>query len=305
MPMYVFSNLYLNSILNDQEWGTFISPDKDLETCENPTETYRITIPSGIKADFTPFLNKNPLFDAAISRILNARNTIPYEDQCSAKYYFDMFNIINLSSNDIDRIVEVGVYLGGASVILAGSLVPLNKTLDLIDVNKGYLRLTYERIRRLFPEAATRVRMFYGDLPTYVKNVMSTSGNVRHIIQHDGSHCFNEVLKDLCSLYFVKEKVNGIIIQDTHLRSANIDLYTFVDAAVYTIFGFAMKFHQIGVKFNGQTEPAYAFQTYFMDNYPEGMYIPFALNKFRYPHPVMKLESFLPKTEPRLLPVPG
>jgi hypothetical protein len=196
----------------------------------------------------------------------------------------------------------VGVYLGGASCVLAGSLVPLNKTLDLIDVNKHYLRFTYERIRRIFPEAASRVRMFFGDLPTYVKNVMTQTGNTRHLIQHDGSHCFNEVIKDLCSLYFVKDKINGVMIQDTHLRSANINLYTFVDAAVYTVFGFAMKFHEIGAKYKDQTTPAYQFVTYFMSNYPEGMYIPFTLNTFRYPHPIMKLEDFLPRQEARLLP---
>lgn len=302
--MYVFASEYINSVLSDQEWGAFIEPDKELETLSNPCEKYKIVPPSGYKANFIPFRTLNPLFDDIAVRMNSLQSTgMNYEDQCSAQYYFDMFNVLHANANNVDRIVEIGVYLGSASCVFAGCLLPMNKTLDLIDVNKCYLRVTYERIRRSFPEAASRVRLYFGDLPSYVKNVLAHSGNTRHLIQHDGSHCFNEVVKDLSSLYFVKDKINGVMIQDTHLRSANINLFTFVDAAVYTVFGFGMKYHEIGVKFPTPTQPALNFSTYFLDNHPEGMYIPFALNNFRYPHPSMKLENFITTREERLAPV--
>lgn len=298
--MYIVANLRVIKQLEESDWGTFINPDKDLENHPNPPEKYNIVPPSGYKADFLPFLKNNALFDSIISRIIDMRHQFHYEDQCSAKYYYDAFTILNLCQNDINRIVEVGVYLGGASCIFAGSLVPMNKTLDLIDINKGCLLVTYERIRRLFPEAASRVRLFHGDLPSYVNNVMSKESDVRYLVQHDGSHQFNEVLRDLASLYYVKSRVNGIMIQDTHLRSARIDLYTFVDAAIYSVFGFGMKYHDLGIKSPVQTEPAYHVTNYFLQNYPEGMYIPFAENNFLYPHPSAKLESFLPTPLPDL-----
>jgi hypothetical protein len=43
--------------------------------------------------------------------------------------------------------------------------------LDLIDLSAAYLQFTYARIRRLYPEAAARVRLFHGNLPSYVKHV--------------------------------------------------------------------------------------------------------------------------------------
>lgn len=295
--MYVFHNSYIKKMLSDSEWGTFIQPDQSLENHPNPAEKYNIVPPSGGKANFYPFIKRNALFDSILAQVLTQQTTMNYEDQCSSKYYFDMFTVLEQQQRDVNRIVEVGVYLGGASCILAGMLIPLGKTLDLVDVSKPYLRFTYERIRRLYPEAISRVRMFFGDLPSYVKNVMQQENGVRYMVQHDGSHNFNEVVKDLAALSFVKDRVNGLMIQDTHLRSANIDLYTFVDAAIYTIFGYNMKYTEIGIKNNHQTVPAYQYKTYFLDNHPEGMYIPFALNQFRYPHPTMELDSLLLKRD--------
>jgi len=285
----------------NNDWGTFIEPDRDLENYADINEKYKINIPSGRKANFEPFVGKNYLFDSIIQRVIPQREQIKFEDQCSSKYYYDMFNALRSNLGEVNRVAEVGVYLGGASVIFAGCLIPMNLTLDLIDPNKVFLQFTYERIRRAFPEAASRVRMFLGDLPTYVKKVMLIEQNVTSFIQHDGSHNFNEVVKDLASLSFVKDRVKGLAIQDTHLRSADIDFYTFVDAAVYTVFGYNMKFGELGVKFPTPSEPGYQYSTYFLDNHPEGMYIPFNQNHFRYPHASSPLDKFLPKVEDRLL----
>lgn len=116
------------------------------------------------------------------------------------------------------------------------------------------------------------------------------------MIHHDGSHNFNEVVKGLASLYFVRDKVHGLAIQDTHLRSAKLGLYTFVDAAVYSVFGYQMQYHETGSKYPGGTNPAFAYSTYFLSDQTEGMYIPFAQNTFRYPHPTMTLDDILSPT---------
>ena len=121
-----------------------------------------------------------------------------------------------------------------------------------------------------------------------------------NLIHHDASHHFNEVVRDLAALSFVKDKVNGLIIQDTHLRGGNIGTNFFVDAALYAVFGGNMPLYELGIKLPQATEPAFEannFGVYFMDNQPEGMYIPFELAQFRYPHKSVALSSLLPKAE--------
>jgi len=51
---------------------------------------------------------------------------------------------------------------------------------------------------------------------------------------------------------------------------------------------------------NAPTEPAFQqnnFGIYFIDNQPEGMYIPFDRVKFRYPHKNIQLDAILPQAE--------
>jgi len=181
---------------------------------------------------------------------------------------------------------------------MAGCIEDTNIQLDLVDINKNYLRLSYERIRRLYPEVAKRTRIFFGDLPTYVKNVLMQEKNTSNLVHHDGSHTFNEVIKDLAALYYVKDKVEGLLIQDTNLRAGNIDSFVFVDAALYAIFGSDLQYYETGLKHGNTATPAFQFGphgTYWLANKPEGMYIPFALQKFQYPHPTVEFDRFLPK----------
>ena len=199
----------------------------------------------------------------------------------------------------INRILEVGVFMGGSSSIFAGCIENTEVEFDMLDVNSIYLRYAYERIRRLFPEVAKRTRMFLGDLPTYVKSVLSQEKKRQYLIHHDGSHNFNEVISDLASLSFVRDKVRGLMIQDTHLRGGNINSYIFVDAAVYAIFGADVDHSKLGVTLSSkQTVPAFQFDphgTYLKANLPEGMYIPFANNTFQYPHPQTSLDDIIMK----------
>lgn len=144
--------------------------------------------------------------------------------------------------------------------------------------------------------------MFHGDLPTYVRHVLLEEPQVRAMIHHDGAHDFNQVVKDLSSLYFVRDQVHSLAMQDTHLRG-EIKWFNFVDAAVYAMFG-DVKSEPVGARYPeelGLSTPNQWNGNYFLPDTPEGMYIPFSGIEFKYPHPTMDLDSFLPsKTAPVL-----
>jgi len=289
--MYILKHGLIREGRKNPEWGKFISPDIELQDMQDPNEKLNVYIPSGNKADFTPFLQQNPAFDAVVKRIVAQRDLMSYEEQCSGKYYFDCFTILHSLKGKINRVAEIGTYLGGASCIFAGCVTSLNIELDLIEANKEFLLYTYERIRRAFPEAVAKVRLFLGDMPSYIKNVVQHEKQTNILLHHDAGHNFNQVVNDLACLYFVKDKIQGLMIQDTHLRSAKIQNYIFVDAAVFAIFGFNVKFLQFGAMYPQSTTPAYAGKTYFLDNHAEGFYIPLDQNKFQYPHASMTLEQ--------------
>jgi hypothetical protein len=201
------------------------------------------------------------------------------------------------SVGKITRVVEVGVFMGGSSVILAGCCQLFGLELDLIDISKPRMLFTRERIRRTFPDSCGKIRLFNGDLPTYVRDVLLKENDQKVLVQHDGSHLFNQVVRDLSSLWFIREKLHGLAIQDTHLRGIP-DNFNFVDAAVYAIFGLDLKFKPIGAKVGNNpvmTTPNQYEGNYFLPNAPEGMYIPFPENTFKYPHPLIPLKAFLPK----------
>ena len=255
-----------------------------------------IKIPGGYRAYLWGLRGANSVFDDIATRTRLSDTT--YEDQCSAKYYFDLFNAVRTAFGEITRVVEVGVYMGGASVILAGCAARMGLELDLVDINQSFLRFSHERIRRTFPEAVPRVRMFHGDLPTYVRDVLGKESAARVMVQHDGSHDFNQVVRDLASLSFVRGQFHSLAIQDTHLRG--IPPYmNFVDAAVYAIFGFDLAFSPMGtthhVDDTAVTTPNKYEGNYFLPDRPEGMYLSMDNNQFFYPHPTISLDAFLPK----------
>lgn len=293
-------NMYLPGTASSPDWGTFIAPNKSLENCQDPHIVGNVPVISGVQANFTPFTQQNPLFDSVINKISTQRQSMIFEDQCSAKYYFDIFTVLQQSLAQVNRIAEVGVYAGGASCILAGCIENTDKELDLIDVNPDYLRYTFERIRRLYPTVAARTRMFLGDLPTYVKQVMLKESQSGYLVHHDASHLFNVVVRDLAALSYVKNKIYALLIQDTHLRSGDIHSYIFVDAALYAVFGDGLAYAEIGVKHTQDTMPSFQYSDhglYFHSHQAEGMFIPFANLSFRYPHPSISLESFFAKEE--------
>lgn len=278
-------------------FGTFIQPDAALMDCEDPAAALNLTIYSGYKArsGLAPLLGQNRIFDGIAAQV--AQLALNYEDQCSAQYYFDVVKTLRDLNGQFDRVVEVGVFMGGATAYLAGCTGHFDFDLDMVDVNADFLRFAYERTRRLYPDATGRIRLFHGDLPSYTRHVMLEEQGGSYIIHHDGAHDFNQVVKDMSALYYVRDKVFAIIAQDTHLRGT-IHKMNFVDMALYAVFGTDLKYAPIGAVYTGDNEmtrPNHYQGNYFMSGVAEGVVLPMAANRFVYPHPALSIDDFLPQ----------
>lgn len=274
--------------------GRFIQPDPTLETEARPHEALQLPIYSGYQAisGADPFLGRFRIFDRIIERVRSF--DVPYEDQCSIDYYFDVVRTLRDLNGEYDRVVEVGVFMGGASVMLAGCSEQFDFDLDLVDISEEFLRFSHERIRRTFPEATGRVRLFHGDVAEYVRDVMlPEEPRGRALVHHDGAHDFNQVVRDLSALSFVREHLHSIIAQDTHLRG-NLKEMNFVDMALAAVFGTGLTFVPIGKiydQYDGRTNPNRFQGNYFRAGMAEGMVVPMGANAFHYPHPSASFEE--------------
>ena len=277
-------------------FGGFIEPDRNVENVGNPAEMLGVQIYSGYRAvgQMDSLLGQNRIFDRIVAKAKSLDFT--YEDQCSPQYYFDLVRTLRDFNGQFDRAVEVGVYTGGSTSFLAGCIDPFDFDLDLVDINEHYLRLAYERVRRMYPESAKRIRLFHGDLPSYVRHVMRKDRECTYLVHHDGAHDFNQVVKDMASLYYARAQILAVIAQDTHLRGS-VEYMNFVDLALYAVFGTDLKFAGIGACYpegHGNTKPDQYFGNYFNPGVPEGLVLPMAVNSFKYPHPYHSIDDFLP-----------
>lgn len=277
-----------------QTYG-FIEPDRALDTVPFSDLHTILDIPimSGHRADLAPFAATDPGFAALLS---NIKVDADYEDQCSAKYYHDIYNVVMSEAEKIDRIVEVGIFMGGSSVIFGGCLGRIDADLVMIDIGEKYLQFGYQRVVRNFPDIASRVRLFHGDLPTYTRDVLLTESSSDRLMVHvDGDHSFQGVLRDVGVLSYVKERVVGIMAQDTHLRGPPKGM-RFVDLALLAAFGGDMAFVPLGSAYEAwQTElvnPNKFAGGYFLPGKLEGMYLPMSHNTYEYPHPLIPIDQF-------------
>lgn len=284
-------------IKDNAPWGDFIAPDASLQDVDDLVAHMKLPIFSGHKAraGLLQFQGIQPLFDEIMERNYNfAQN---YEDQCSSRYYFDLFLVLEAMRGKFNRVAEVGVFLGGASTVIGGCSKDMDFELDLIDINPSFLRFSYERIRRTHPDMENRVRLFLGGLPEYTEKVLVGSSD-KVIVHHDGAHSFDQVVKDLSSLYFARDAIAAIIAQDTHLRG-RIGSLNFVDMALFGVFGVDLSYTPIGIRYSADdivmTRTNEYQGNYFLPEQPEGMVLLMEENTFRYPHPSMKLAEFLRK----------
>jgi len=275
--------------------GAFIEPNQALESLANPAEAMGIQIHSGFRAakHAQHLKGHNRIFDEIVARL--SKLDLPYEDQCSTEYYFDLVRTLRDFNGEFDRLVEVGVFMGGSSSVFAGCIAPFDIDLDMVDISADYLQFAYERVRRMYPESTGRIRLFHGDLPSYVRTVMLEEP-VRTIVHHDGAHDFNQVVRDMAALSFVREQLVAIIAQDTHLRGT-VHHMNFVDMAMYAVFGLDLNYAPIGKRYpemDSRTAPNKYQGNYFMPEVPEGFVLPMAVNEFHYPHPDLSIDDFLP-----------
>jgi hypothetical protein len=280
-------------------FGTFIEPYESAQDVAALRERLQSHIGCGYRAVSAagPLLGQNRIFDRIVAKIETL--DLDYEDQCSAQYYFDLVRTLRDFNGQFDRVVEVGVFMGGSTSYLAGCAESFDFDIDLVDVSASYLRFAYERARRLYPEAAKRMRLFHGDLPTYVREVMLKESDRRSIVHHDGCHEFNQVVKDMGSLFYARQNLLAVIAQDTHLRGSAKYL-NFVDMALYAVFGLDLKFAPIGKvlsEHDPMTSPDQYHGNYFMAGVAEGVVLPMAANNFVYPHPAHPIDHLLPTEE--------
>ncbi|GLZ46573.1 hypothetical protein Acsp06_27580 [Actinomycetospora sp. NBRC 106375] len=308
--------------------GEFLEPDPALEHVTSLHDHLEIEIKSGHRADLRSADERGGI----LTRVADAidRSGVGYEDQCSARHYADVVRCIEqLQAGPVagaaggsswparwsrwrtsrraaatpapapapaTRIVDVGVFMGGTSAVFAGCAEELGLSLDLVDTSPTYLRFTHERLRRAFPKVAKRVRMFHGDLPTYVREVLMVETAERAVVHHDGAHEFDQVVRDLASLWFVRDRVPALAVQDTHLRCSDLRFMCFVDAAVFAVFGPDPTYRELGVvheEVAPLTSPDRYFGNYCLPGVAEGMFLELAQNRFRFPHPTMPLEALL------------
>lgn len=276
--------------------GRFVEPDRSLDSVpfDELHKRLDITIMSGHRADLATFGSTDIGFLSLISKI---KVHSGYEDQCTAKYYGDMYDIVANLEGEVDRIVEAGIFMGGSSVILAGCAERIDAELVMIDIDERYLQFGYQRLIRSFPDAASRVKLYLGDLPVYVRDVLiPEQSQSRLLVHHDAGHAFHDLIRDLGALSFVKDRLLGVMVQDTHLRGPPKGM-RFVDLALLGIFGTDMQFIGMGSVYTEEEHPELLVPNqyaggYFLPDKLEGMYVPMSHNSFEYPHPRLTIDQF-------------
>jgi hypothetical protein len=276
--------------------GQFLQPDPALEQSDAPHEQVGVKIRSGYQAisEAAPLMGHSAIFDLIAERLQAVE--MPYEDQCSIDYYFDLARVLRDFNGEYNRVVEVGVFMGGSSAVIAGCAERFDFDLDLVDNDDRCLLIAYERIRRAFPECVGRVRLWHGDTASYVREVMLNEPPRRTLLHHDGSHNFGQVVSDFSALSFVQDQLLAVIAQDTHLRGS-LEMMEFVDLAMVAIFGADMNYMPIGRNYNREdtrTSPDRFRGNYFLPETPEGMVLPMSANAFHYPHPEARFEDLFP-----------
>ena len=286
-------NSQIVSKIKDPQWGMFIEPDLDLANYTDPNLKYGFDAEDNSKSDLSQVTVTDPVLIQIISKIVLQKNTITTADQCTAQYYLDLYNVLKLQAHEFQKIVEVGPHLGDLSLLFAGSLDSTEATLDLVDIDVKRLRYAYERVRRAFPAAVTKVRLFFGDLPTYIDKVLKKSDQ-KTVVHYKGSYAFNDVIRDIGSLSYVKQKILSVIVHNTNLRSTDISEFAFADVALFSIFGEQIKYLHLGeILKQDEMQDNAAKKLYYLANYFEGLFIPLLHNEFHYPHSNECLDNFL------------
>lgn len=282
----MFSNSYIEDQKREKSWGEFVT--------DFAFENEAIAIVDGLlqsrhRHDFSSVMGHNDVFDEYVA-VMNACQ-MPTEDQCTEQWYYDVFTHFLRTNGQTRHVVEVGCLTGGSSRWLYVASRLCNFTLDIVDANINYLAYARARMIDTFGEIADNVRFFHGDVPIYIKQVAIAEQRSRVTFHHDGAHTFNECVQDFASMSFIRQNLKHVIIQDTNLRSARMDLYSFVDMAAYAVFGLNCPYDSIGKKLSLET-PMWGDRIYFEVSEPEGKIIDVSQVTFKFPHPSISASEF-------------
>jgi SAM-dependent methyltransferase len=293
---YIMTITTFNSFIAAQRlsptWGKFV---EDFSYAPDAIETVGKLLQSAHTHRYHSVIGQNSVFDEYAG--IMAMSTMRAEDQCTEQWYYDIFNHFLTHFGQTRHVVEVGCFTGGSTRWLYVASRLFNFTLDIVDANADNLAYARERLIDAFGEIGAGVRFYHGDLCSYVDQVARHEMRAGTSIHHDGPHTFHECLQDFASLYFIRETLLHLIIQDTNLRSTKIDLYSFVDMAAYAVFGVNHPSRPIGKSLKVDA-PVWSAQIYFEDTEPEGKIIPMRDMLFRYPHPSVTAEDYFAQLLP-------
>lgn len=273
-------------------WGKFI---EDFSYTDEAMVRVGQAMQSAHTHRYDSVLGQNDIFDEFA--IAMNQGKMRAEDQCTEQWYYDIFQHFLKHFGQTRHVVELGCFTGGSSRWLYVASRLFNFTIDIVDANADYLAAARARVLDACGEIGPGVRFFHGDLCTYVDQVARHERRPNTTIHHDGPHTFHECMQDFASLYFIRDTLLHLIIQDTNLRSAQIDLYSFVDMAAYAVFGIDHPFQPIGQQLKVDA-PVWGAKIYFDDAEPEGKVIPMRDVEFRYPHPSVTAEEFFVQLQP-------
>ncbi|MBF0344137.1 MAG: hypothetical protein HQL06_07890 [Nitrospirae bacterium] len=231
-------------------------------------------------------VGKDSFFDTIMARVGSACTR--HDEEASIKYYFDNYNHIKNNLSSIDTIVEVGCYLGGATVIFAQIAHAFGLQLYVVELNLHYMLFTYERLYRIAPETLSSVRFYHGTLEDFAKEYKVPLTKRSIYLVQDASHSYEGVVADLVATYDIKQGIHSMAFHDLHLRSTDWKMDVYVDRAIYAVFGLNARLHRIGIytgEFFGTPDKQLAndksgYGLFFMPNSFEGVIIPLSENTY-------------------------
>jgi hypothetical protein len=291
MPITTF-NTFIAEQKRTPTWGKFI---EDFSYADEAMTRVDQAMQSAHTHRYASVLGQNDIFDEFA--IAMNQGKMRAEDQCSEQWYYDIFMHFLKHFGQTRHVVELGCFTGGSTRWLYVASRLFNFTIDIVDAKPDHLAAARARVIDACGEIGPGVRFFHGDLCTYVDQVARHERRPATTIHHDGPHTFHECMVDFASLYFIRDTLLHLIIQDTNLRSTQIDLYSFVDMAAYAVFGKNHPFQPIGKQYQVDA-PVWEAQIYFDENEPEGKIIPMREVAFRYPHPNVTPEEFFAQLQP-------
>lgn len=165
-----------------------------------------------------------------------------HESMTTLKYRDNLIRYILSTTGKCKGIVELGIFRGGISVLLAHICRRFRWPLYLVDISPDFISVTKELIGSLMP--TDHVVFFEGTLRTFAKEVELRE---TPLIIVDGDHSVRGVLEDICGIYELNLRPFAAIFHDFSLRQDEADWG--VARAICRSFGPKVPMIRIGQQF--------------------------------------------------------